>query len=62
VEVNRAGMGAVNVREVTMWPRESAPSAASTSDSRTANSKIEPNRVVIRCYLLCKQAFQGGNQ
>jgi len=40
---------------------ESAPSGPSTWDGRTEPSKIEPNRVVIRRYLLCMQAFQGGN-
>jgi len=36
-------------------------SEASISDGHTGISKIEPNRIVTRRYLLCMQAFQGGN-
>jgi len=41
--------------------RKSAPPEAAISDGHTGISKIEPNRIVTRRYLLCMQAFQGGN-
>jgi len=40
---------------------ESAPPKPSTSDGQSGMTKIGPNRVVIGRYLLCMQAFQGGN-